>query len=88
MTLRTNVATHVDFRGATGCSFQVERGAKQGCPMSGTLVAVCFDSVLRYLHSFSAPNLTLPSPCAVSLTTLRWWPSIVSNIYPRWSVAC
>eukprot|EP00959_Pyramimonas_sp_CCMP1952_P359244 7522376-Pyramimonas_sp.AAC.1 len=46
MTVYANVTTPANFRGATGCSFQAGRGVKQGCPMSGTLFAVRFGSVL------------------------------------------
>ena len=46
------------------------RGVRQGCPASGFLLAMAFDSIFRWLHDAiiprnpADPDFLQPSPCA------------------------
>ena len=60
---------YVDIMMPGGCvkGFVVKCGIKQGCPLSGTLFAICLDPCLRFI-------VHLLPPCAGSRHTLMtWW---------------
>ena len=63
--------THVEFAGATrGQQFLMARGVRQGCPASGFLMAMAFDSIFGWLQESINPrnpdNLEFlqPAQCA------------------------
>ena len=62
--------THVEFAGAERGQFPMARGVRQGCPASGFLFAMAFDSIFRWLQESIIPrnvdNLEFlqPAQCA------------------------
>ena len=49
--LYTKAATRIQFRGSEPVLVMLERGSRQGCPLSGILFVICFDPVLRYFKT-------------------------------------
>ena len=62
--------TQVEIGGKYRGQFSMARGVRQGCPASGFLFAIAFDTMFRWLHSSVIPrdlpvlDFLVHSPCA------------------------
>ena len=65
-----NSTTHVEFTGKNRRQFLMARGVRQGCSAIGSLFAMAFDPIFRWLQDAiipknpGAPDFLQPAPCA------------------------
>eukprot|EP00959_Pyramimonas_sp_CCMP1952_P173515 3625910-Pyramimonas_sp.AAC.1 len=64
----------VSFNGCRDHQFPVERGVKQGCPLSGVIFALCFDPILRsMIEALPVPGVLRAFADDVGLTSANMY---------------